>query len=80
MINEQRERNVRDTKLKENIKSKLIPGLGFFSPLTLAQGPEHSLLMPFLEGATIGHEDKPQDRQREGAAVLHGNMHLLKRK
>lgn len=79
-MNKEREMSGRQKK-KENIKSKFILGLFWvFFPLTLAQGPQHSLLVPFSEGATTGHEDKPQARQREGTPVLHGNMPLLKKK
>jgi len=36
--------------------------------------------VPFLEGGTIGHGDKPQDSWRENTVVLHSKMHLLKKK
>lgn len=74
---QQRERNVTETKLTENTKWKLILA---FLLLTLAQGPQHSLLLPFLGGATIGHGDKPRDSWRESIVVLHGKMHLLRKK
>lgn len=51
----------------------------FFLLVTLTQGAQYSMFVPFFEEVKVGYRDKPQDSWRQSTPEPHCKMDLMKK-